>query len=267
MSDSVVNTGSQDVLSSVKRLVDKGSYEESEYIFIPTAPVPRLGRLVLTDALRVGDEPLVLTDALRVSDEPLILEKPVPLKGMPQKSTREGSPDEAANAPNSPAAEPLRLQPSDVVREGDVGTNAKVSEDASKHDLAGSLSVKMEVLEAAFVETEGQRESDGERDDSYSGTKTKGVEWTDENGIAQTQSEEAIFQSKPDSNFIRDPEVVRRQAGKPITLNLSEEDLRDLVAQIAREELKGALGERITRSLRKMVRREIARAAMAQGPE
>jgi hypothetical protein len=36
--------------------------------------------------------------------------------------------------------------------------------------------------------------------------------------------------------------------------------LRDLVAEIIREELQGALGERITRNVRKLVRREIARA-------
>jgi hypothetical protein len=36
--------------------------------------------------------------------------------------------------------------------------------------------------------------------------------------------------------------------------------LRELVAEIIREELQGALGERITRNVRKLVRREIARA-------
>lgn len=40
---------------------------------------------------------------------------------------------------------------------------------------------------------------------------------------------------------------------------LDEETLRDLVAEIVREELQGALGERITRNVRKLVRREIMR--------
>ena len=39
-----------------------------------------------------------------------------------------------------------------------------------------------------------------------------------------------------------------------------EEMLRDLVRDIIREELQGALGERITRNVRKLVRAEIARA-------
>ncbi len=41
---------------------------------------------------------------------------------------------------------------------------------------------------------------------------------------------------------------------------LDEEALRDLVTDIVREELQGALGERITRNVRKLVRREIHRA-------
>jgi hypothetical protein len=45
---------------------------------------------------------------------------------------------------------------------------------------------------------------------------------------------------------------------------LDEESLRELVADIVRAELQGALGERITRNVRKLVRREIQRALSAQ---
>lgn len=44
---------------------------------------------------------------------------------------------------------------------------------------------------------------------------------------------------------------------------IDEEMLRDLVAEIVREELQGALGERITRNVRKLVRAEIQRALAA----
>ncbi len=40
--------------------------------------------------------------------------------------------------------------------------------------------------------------------------------------------------------------------------------LRDLIAEVIREELQGPLGERITRNVRKLVRQEIARALEAQ---
>ena len=45
---------------------------------------------------------------------------------------------------------------------------------------------------------------------------------------------------------------------------LDEEALRDLVSEIVRQELQGALGERITRNVRKLVRREIHRALASQ---
>ena len=45
---------------------------------------------------------------------------------------------------------------------------------------------------------------------------------------------------------------------------IDEEALRDLVSEIVRSELQGALGERITRNVRKLVRREIHRALTAQ---
>lgn len=45
---------------------------------------------------------------------------------------------------------------------------------------------------------------------------------------------------------------------------LDEEALRDMVTEIVRQELQGALGERITRNVRKLVRREIHRALNSQ---
>lgn len=45
---------------------------------------------------------------------------------------------------------------------------------------------------------------------------------------------------------------------------IDEEMLRDLVAEIVRQELTGVLGERITRNVRKLVRREIHRAMLTR---
>ena len=45
---------------------------------------------------------------------------------------------------------------------------------------------------------------------------------------------------------------------------IDEAMLRDLVAEIVRQELQGALGERITRNVRKLVRREIYRVVASQ---
>ncbi len=51
--------------------------------------------------------------------------------------------------------------------------------------------------------------------------------------------------------------------GAPAAL-IDEEALRDMVVEIVREELQGALGERITRNVRRLVRREIHRALASQ---
>ncbi|MBY6088768.1 hypothetical protein [Maritimibacter alkaliphilus] len=45
---------------------------------------------------------------------------------------------------------------------------------------------------------------------------------------------------------------------------IDREELRELVSEIVRQELQGALGERITRNVRKLVRREIHRALISQ---
>lgn len=45
---------------------------------------------------------------------------------------------------------------------------------------------------------------------------------------------------------------------------IDEETLREMVAQMIREELRGTLGERITSNVRRLVRREIQRALMGQ---
>ena len=45
---------------------------------------------------------------------------------------------------------------------------------------------------------------------------------------------------------------------------IGEETLRPIVAKLIREELQGELGERITRNVRKLVRREIMRAVSSR---
>ena len=45
---------------------------------------------------------------------------------------------------------------------------------------------------------------------------------------------------------------------------IDEDKLRELVSEIVRSELQGELGERITRNIRKLVRREIHRAIMTR---
>ncbi|SDH63993.1 hypothetical protein [Alloyangia pacifica] len=64
---------------------------------------------------------------------------------------------------------------------------------------------------------------------------------------------------------LRDAPVADEQApndavlGDALPTGLDEARLRQLVAEVVREELQGALGERVTRNVRKLVRRELQR--------
>ncbi|MFW2587814.1 hypothetical protein [Sagittula sp. SSi028] len=84
------------------------------------------------------------------------------------------------------------------------------------------------------------------------------IEWEDD-------APEAVVDtaSAPDR-----PMIESDQAVEPKTVTeapvLDEAVLRDMVSDIVRQELQGVLGERITRNVRKLVRREIHRVMMTQ---
>ncbi|MGB5066541.1 MAG: hypothetical protein WBO29_04080, partial [Albidovulum sp.] len=58
----------------------------------------------------------------------------------------------------------------------------------------------------------------------------------------------------------RDGQTDDLASGSDISRAVHPDMLRELVADIIRQELQGALGERMTRNVRKLVRREINRA-------
>jgi hypothetical protein len=78
-----------------------------------------------------------------------------------------------------------------------------------------------------------------------------------------TEAEPATdWQDVPDQDAL-DQEALATADREALTeepVLLDEDMLRDMVSEIVRQELQGALGERITRNVRKLVRREIHRA-------
>lgn len=271
MSDSSVKAGVEDVLSSIKRLVSEEGRKVPNLIKSSAARKP--GRLVLTDALRVGDE----------------VEAPkAPLK-LAQKISADAVSQRAANVeslrPANDLSQPMRLRSCDIVEPGvahaeSTGAKATESEDAQK-DLAGSLSAKIEALEAAIARTEDQWEPDGESNDAYSGTRTGAVAWATDTGFSASERAKASAESRPDEAEVGEPPAFLRSspgsgsrvhendAADDLTasVTMGEDELREQIAEIVRQELQGALGERITRNIRKLVRREINRALAAQNLE
>ncbi len=83
-----------------------------------------------------------------------------------------------------------------------------------------------------------------------------------------------IITDMPDASddlvLVDDPEPVAEPAmnvfGRP-DAGMTEEALRDVITDLIRQELQGALGERITRNVRKLVRSEINRALAGHSQE
>lgn len=263
MTDNVVKAGIEDVLSSVKRLVSEEGRKVPVSDQKGTSRKP--GRLVLTDALRVSKP--ATDDA-------------TPLKPEPEYSAED-------------SAKPMLLRTCDIVRAGTPAnrdergktrapdTAAEQSETAvSKDDPTVSLSAKIEALEAAIARTEDQWEPDGDSDDAYSGTPVQTLPWNSEKGFVASEQKDRIepeafdiekeveaaatFMRAPELSDVQMSEPESEESDEPRTMTMDEDALRAVIADVVRQELQGALGERITRNVRKMVRREIHRALAAQ---
>lgn len=82
------------------------------------------------------------------------------------------------------------------------------------------------------------------------------------------QSQEVSIESADtDEEGAAETAIAEEAIGTAVVDILDEEDLRPIVASLIREELQGELGERITRNVRKLVRREILRALAARDVE
>lgn len=88
---------------------------------------------------------------------------------------------------------------------------------------------------------------------------------------AEEAAAEVLSHAEPDTSAAPTEAATDPAAEDDVQLFAAQDDtlidmdmLRDLVAEVIREELQGPLGERITRNVRKLVRQEIARALEAQ---
>ena len=129
------------------------------------------------------------------------------------------------------------------------------------------LTAKIAALEAVIGGKNQDYEPDGDEADELAAPDAPAMAWEDdveldakgEPFVAPVEEvhepDAAPEQEKVNAGFATDDQV------------MDEEALRDLVSEIVRAELQGALGERITRNVRKLVRREIHRALTAQEME
>ena len=167
-----------------------------------------------------------------------------------------------------------------------------------KRSSAQELTAKIAALEKVIARTPDQWEPDGAGEDDYAGTAVETLQWEDSVDLdgsgnpirdAEPEASEAAREVEPQDIEVGDvdgdtvqidsvvvehndtPEDPLLQAEEDSAdvfaadeAVLDEEALRELVGDIVRQELQGGLGERITRNVRKLVRREIQRALTEQ---
>lgn len=155
---------------------------------------------------------------------------------------------------------------------------------------AATLTAKIAALETAIGQISETWEPDDPGDSDYAGTEpAETLTWQDDEpqgaAVEPPESMAPVAPPAPQDHEpqdmaefgaiedrFKDPQDEVSQAAAPVppvsrslddldeTQLIDEEALRDLVSEIVRAELQGALGERITRNVRKLVRREIHRA-------
>ncbi|WP_133169911.1 hypothetical protein [Shimia abyssi] len=106
-------------------------------------------------------------------------------------------------------------------------------------------------------------EPDSPGDSDYAGTEPEVSSWEVPNNTVTEEFDTASgFEAVISDEIIEEavPEVAQAVDEAAV---IDEDILREMVADIVRQELQGALGERITRNVRKLVRREIHRALAA----
>lgn len=155
-----------------------------------------------------------------------------------------------------------------------VGQEEEVEPPVSATD--DSLEDKIAALEALVGRDHAQ---DWESDDPASDAeapifqRSSGVlYWQDAagagQGIAQDDVHDDDQAARVEVEQMPGGEAADRSSAEPAAnagnLTIDETVLRSMVSEIVRQELQGALGERITRNVRKLVRREINRVLMSQ---
>ena len=275
MSDPMTNLEIEDVLSSIRRLVSE-ELRPAPRVIPVAAPEQAAGKLVLTPAYRVQTEDEI---------ESLILaEDTVPEDAI----LFEALPDGHA------IAEPAAAVPADVAATPVVPEPASETPHEPLRDSLSSLEATISELEAAVAARQEDWEPDGSEAPAFtlnfpasSRASADAGEAADEAlpaepplrrlhlGAALPPSEDAddavIWLTESEDLRARaatpqdEPAEVEFEAGAELFDEeedsvLDEGMLRELVIEIIRQELQGALGERITRNVRKLVRAEIHRA-------
>ncbi|MEH6521579.1 hypothetical protein [Sulfitobacter sp.] len=151
---------------------------------------------------------------------------------------------------------------------------AEIDSDDAEPSVASiiPLTDKIAALEAAVGEIVQDWEPDGDLENELASTDVPAMTWEDDVELDAKGAPmvDDVDDYPSDIEEEQDAPAAVAPIGSAFGVDdqlMDEEALRDLVSEIVRAELQGALGERITRNVRKLVRREIHRALTAQDME
>lgn len=274
MSEPVTNVEIEDVLSSIRRLVAEGDKPRAAFVRPESndnSPAEPAERFVLTPALRVSDAPEVAENDDETADD---------------LSTESEEPSAEFVAPSP---DPLVLEPTSMLETPKIHDRMTDSERAS-------LEATIAELEAAMTfRPDEEWEPDGSEVQQTSGLAAAFAAMKTDVADAEEVVRERVVPLRPEQNepTFRHAPIVDVDAdeddedtdygddlrandddGMPIPDDLDETlaayiaggtamdraEIRQLVVDVVRQELQGELGERISRNIRKLVRREIQRA-------
>lgn len=172
-------------------------------------------------------------------------------------------PEDAAHGPveDSAAADEVDQDADETLRAVLRHTVGDARDDAAETAVRDAVA-KPERDEPSVQEPEGDARAQDEGDDLFAPDARGQAEPAPASGEDELLRRLHLSMSQEDE---RAEKAAEPRAATPALAagpaGIDEDVLRDMVAEIVREELQGALGERITRNVRKLVRREIMRAA------
>jgi len=254
MSDAGRKMDVEDVLSSIRRLVSEEARTVTEEIIPEIQPVESVKmpkptielapempeKLVLTPAFRVNEPPLQASIASEIEARIASIEVPT-ADEIPQAPMFEEPKDtvEDTPIPETPLVQEAPFE--DVLQ----------TEPSPEETTQTSDPVKSE--QAAPVSEEPQQTGTiAETEDPIKAPETA----VEERPVEVIKAEATEQTAAPTYGH---DEIDYTAEVEPDTF-LDEEALRELVSEMVRSELQGELGDRITRNVRKLVRREIHRA-------
>ncbi|MCM2562329.1 hypothetical protein M8756_09205 [Lutimaribacter sp. EGI FJ00015] len=269
MSDPLKSADIEDVLSSIRRLVS----EESRDVPLRRSEAEP-DKLLLTPALRVPSNDQQ-DEAGNMAAEPEMPEAAPPEEQAAQDAE---TPDAAPQADTADAAQSSVTDAQDLIDAFVAGEEYRADDQGHQDEPEASQADDA----AELLEWEDHAQgNEGDRAEEWAGTlydaarahgeeppvtdTASAPEMTAPQDDPQTEepaADHAAAQGSARESDAQNDEVFDFLAGDDAVLD--EEALRELVADIVRQELQGALGERITRNVRKLVRREIHRALSAQ---